>query len=346
MDDDQKNNAAAELGRLGGQKTAERGPEYYAEIQAKRQRRAGGRPKNPPKAAFEGEITIGKIKIACAVLEDGTRLLTQTDFMQALGRTPRAMGLRDREAFEQIPPILRGKSLQPYISEELLSASEALKFQTLKGNLASGYRADILPQVCDVFLRAREQGELPANQQHIAKQCEILVRGLAQLGIIALVDEATGYQYARARTALEEILEKFIATEFRKWAKTFPDDFYREMFRLRGWEFKEATVKRTPLIGKLTLDLIYDRLAPGVRQRLEEVNPKNEKGHRRHKLFQRLTEDVGDPSLRAHLASVITLMKVNDDGGWDTFMKMMSRALPKYKALPLFDPKPDKEVQA
>jgi hypothetical protein len=345
MDDEPKNSAATELGRLGGQKTAERGPEYYAKIQAKRQVRAGGRPKNPPKAAFEGEITIGKIKIACAVLEDGTRLLTQTDFMTALGRTPRAMGLRDREAFEQIPPILRGKSLQPFISEELLSASVALKFQTLKGNLASGYRADILPQVCDVFLKAREEGELPSNQQHIAKQCEILVRGLAQLGIIALVDEATGYQYARARNALEEILEKFIATEFRKWAKTFPDDFYREMFRLRGWEFKEATVKRTPLIGKLTLDLIYDRLAPGVRQRLEEVNPKNERGYRKHKLFQRLTDDVGDPSLRAHLASVITLMKVNNDGDWDTFMKMMSRALPKYKALPLFDPKPDKELQ-
>src|ERR1035438_1586356 len=102
MDEEHKNNAAAELGRLGGQKTAQRGPEYYAEIQSKRQVRAGGRPKNPPKAEFEGEITIGKIKIACAVLEDGTRLLTQTDFMTALGRTPRAMGLRNREAFEQI----------------------------------------------------------------------------------------------------------------------------------------------------------------------------------------------------------------------------------------------------
>jgi hypothetical protein len=332
-----KNRAASDLGKLGGQKTAERGPEYYAEIQAKRQRRAGGRPKNPPKAAFEGKLAIGKVKIDCAVLEDGTRLLTQTDFMQALGRAPRVMGLRDREAFEQVPPILRGKSLQPFISEELLSASAPIKFQTLKGNLASGYKAEILPQVCDVFLKARESGELPTNQQHIARQSEVLVRGLAQLGIIALVDEATGYQYARARFALEEILEKFI--EFRKWAKTFPDDFYREMFRLRGWEFKEATVKRTPLIGKLTLDLVYDRLAPGVRQRLEEVNPRNEKGYRKHKLFQRLTEDVGDPALRAHLASVITLMKVNDN--WDSFMKMMHRALPKYRALPLFDPKPD-----
>jgi hypothetical protein len=153
--------------------------------------------------------------------------------------------------------------------------------------------------------------------------------------MIALVDEATGYQYVRARNALQEVLEKFISNEFRKWVKTFPDEFYRELFRLRNWPFKEDVVRKTPLVGKLTLDLVYDRLAPGVRQRLEEVNPKNEKGQRKHKLFQRLTEDIGDPSLRAHLASVITLMKVSDD--WDTFKKMMNRALPRYPAMPLFD---------
>jgi hypothetical protein len=337
MEEEQQNLtlAAVELGRRGGKKTAERGPEYYAKIQAKRQKRGGGRPKNPPKAAYEGTITIGDKTISCAVLEDGTRLLTQTDFMQALGRTARAMGIRDRDAFEQVPPILRGKSLIPFISEDLLSASAPLKFLTLKGNLASGYRAELLPKVCDVFLEARSQGQLPTNQQHIAKECEILARGLAQIGIIALVDEATGYQYFRARTALEEILEKFIATEFRKWVKTFPDEFYKEMFRLHGWDFKEDTVKRTPLVGKLTLDLVYDRLAPGVRQRLEAINPKNEKGHRKHKLFQRLTEDIGDPSLRAHLASVITLMRVNDD--WPNFQRMLNRALPRYIAMPLFD---------
>src|SRR5258706_8162093 len=77
MEDAKKNKAAAELGRLGGQKTAERGPEYYAEIQAKRQVRAGGRPKNPPKTAFEGEISICEIKNACAVLVDGTRLFSR-----------------------------------------------------------------------------------------------------------------------------------------------------------------------------------------------------------------------------------------------------------------------------
>ncbi len=340
MEDAKKNKAAAELGRLGGQKTAERGPEYYAEIQAKRQVRAGGRPKNPPKAAFEGEISIGEIKIACAVLEDGTRLLTQTDFMQALGRTPRAMGLRDREAFEQVPPILRGKSLQPFISEDLLSASEILKFQTLKGNLASGYRADILPQVCDVFLKAREQDQLPSNQQHIAKQCEILVRGLAQLGIIALVDEATGYQEVRDRRALQAILDAYLQKEFAAWAKRFPDEFYEQMFRLRGWQWRGMKINRPQIVGKFTNDLVYERLAPGILKELEERNPKVSKGERQTRHHQWLTEDVGHPALAQHLYGLIGFMRASDD--WEQFYHLIQKAYPKKGStllLPMPEPK-------
>ena len=37
-------NAPAELGKRGGQKTAERGPEFFARIAGMRKKRAGGRP--------------------------------------------------------------------------------------------------------------------------------------------------------------------------------------------------------------------------------------------------------------------------------------------------------------
>ena len=327
---------AVELGRKGGKKTAERGPEYFAAIQAKRGTRGGGRPKGPLKAVYEGMLTIGTVQIPCAVLEDGTRVLSRAEFVRAIGRKGKAKGGRQYDDEFKTPVFLTAANLKQFIPQELDENSKPIPFKPLKGGgPAMGYRAELLPQVCSVFMDAGHENVLKQNQRHIYETCRMLFKGFATVGIVALVDEATGYQYFRARTALEEILEKFIATEFRKWAKTFPDDFYREMFRLRGWEFKEDTVKRTQLIGKLTLDLVYDRLAPGVRQRLEDVNPKNSKGHRKHKLFQRLTEDIGDPSLRAHLASVITLMKVSDD--WQTFTKMLNRALPRFVPMPLFD---------
>jgi hypothetical protein len=56
------------------------------------------------------------------------------------------------------------------------------------GPVAHGYEATILADICDAVL----SNVLQRQQEHIADQCEILLRGFARIGIIALVDEATG----------------------------------------------------------------------------------------------------------------------------------------------------------
>lgn len=153
-----------------------------------------------------------------------------------------------------------------------------------------------------------------------------------------MVDEATGYQADRARDALAKILEAFVAKELRKWVKTFPADFYWELFRLRKLPYN-GSVKRPQYIGHLTNDLVYARLAPGVLDELRRVTPRDEKGRLRNRLFQRLTEHLGHPRLLEHLAAVTTLMKACDD--WEQFTPMLDRALPRQVALPLFDGKED-----
>jgi hypothetical protein len=282
------------------------------------------------RATHDGTLPLGNAVIPCAVLDDGTRVLTQKEFMMALGRNPKPMGARSTE-FELTPSILRGKAIKPFVSDELLASSRPVRFITRGGTLALGFRAEILPKVCDVFLQAREADALPPNQQHIAKQAEILVRGLAHVGIIALVDEATGYQDARARDALAKILEAFVTKELRKWMSTFPADYYKELFRLQGWSFptlEKDRNKRPMMAGKITNDIVYERLAPGVKEELHRLTPRDQKGRLKQKLFQRLTVDVGSPRLKEHLASVVALMKASDD--WDQFMRSLNRALPKW----------------
>src|SRR5262249_53245705 len=112
-----------------------------------------------------------------------------------------------------------------------------IRFQVPTGGIAYGYEATVLADLCDAVLAARKAGALHYQQEHIAEQCEILVRGFARVGIVALVHEATGYQDSRAKDALAKILEAFIAKELRKWVSTFPIDYYKELFRLRGWTF-------------------------------------------------------------------------------------------------------------
>lgn len=271
-------------------------------------------------------LRIGDIEIECYVLEDGTRVLTQAGFLEALGRHRKA-NVRREGGEEPMPPILQGKAINPFISKEIQEKSRPIVFRLPSGGRASGYNAEVLPAVCEIYLKARETGALPKNQEHVARQAEILVRGLARVGIIALVDEATGYQELRAKNALAKILEAFIAKELQGWVQTFPDDFYRELFRLRGLDYPNATVQRPQYFGHLTNDIVYKRLAPGVLKELKSVTPRNESGRPKHKLFQHLTSNVGYPKLREHLGSVVTLMKLSDD--WDDFNGKLDQIHPR-----------------
>jgi len=279
-------------------------------------------------------LRIGSIDIPCYVLSDGRRVLAQRGLQAGIGMS-RSGGKPGARRLAQFLASLGAKGLE--VSDLIARINNPIRFiPPHGGNLADGYEATILPEICDVVLDARRIGSiLLAQQEHIADACEILVRAFAKVGIIALVDEATGYQDYRARDALAKILEAFIAKELRKWVSTFPLDYYKELFRLRGWKFPKLPVdqqKRPILVGKITNDVIYDRLAPGVRKRLHELTPRDEKGRLKHRLFQHLTEDVGDPKLREHLASVVTLMKASD--GWHQFTGMLNRALPRYGDTP------------
>lgn len=276
-------------------------------------------------------LTIAGIKIQAYVLEDGTRVLTQGDFQESLGRHRKA-NVRSEEGEEQVPPILQGKGIKPFISEDLLAKSVPIRFRTPDGAMASGYRAEILPAVCEVFLKARDAKALQKQQEHIAIRADILIRGLATVGIIALVDEATGYQHDRARDALAVILEAFVAKEIQKWVRTFPADFYKELFRLRNLTYTGAS-KRPGYIGHLTNDLVYSRLAPGVLEELRKKNPVvTERGSRKAKHFQWLTQDHGHPRLQIHLEGVTVTMKLSKD--WKEFYQRINDLYPKMNETP------------
>ena len=271
-------------------------------------------------------LKIGNVEIPCYVLEDGTRVLTQYGFYEAIGRSGKPARGRG-SSLENIAPFLALQNLKPFIDDELINSTRPIKFLADKGGTAWGYRAEILPKVCEVYLKARDAGVLLKSQEKFAMACDLIMRGLAHVGIIALVDEVTGYQYERDRDALNKILEAYIAKELLPWAKRFPDEFYKELFRLRGWRYSPMTVKKPQYVGKLTNQLVYEKLPPGVLDELRRKNPKNEKGHRLHRHHQFLTEDIGDPHLERQLIAVTTLMKVSPN--WRKFEGMFRRAFPK-----------------
>ena len=296
-----------------------------------------------PSATNEGFLEISGIEIGCAVLaeKDGRRqrVLTQSDFMRALGRARQAKGREYYDGDVNLPAFLTAKNLTPFISSDLYVTSSQIVFRTTKGTRAFGYPAELLPKVCEVFLKARDAGVLAKSQEHIAKQAEMLIRGLATIGIIALVDEATGFQYERPRRDLEEQLKKFLSEELRRWVRTFPAEYFKELCRLRGVEMR-PDMKLPQYFGRITNNLIYRRIAPGLLRKLKEQ--REMRGAKRNKLHSWLSDDVGLRALLVHIGTVLAFMKTNSN--FDAFERQLDLVAPIYPDEPgLFDDPKDWE---
>lgn len=280
---------------------------------------------NLSKITHKGNLIIGESKIPCAVLEDGTRVLSETSISNAILKSRSGASIRLKSSQKdgaQLPVFLASESLKPFISQGLLDGAHAIKYLDGKREI-KGYNALILPFACDVWLKAREAGVLKPSQMEKAQNAEILMRALAKVGIIALIDEATGYQEEREKDELQKLLSLYVAQDLLPWSKTFPDEFYIELFRLRGWTYKGKP--KSPYVGVLTNYLVYDRLPKDVVDELKRLNPIiKDKGYRKNRLFQRLTDNFGYLQLKTLISTDITMMRGFDN--WDEFDKVYRKS--------------------
>jgi len=303
--------------------------------------RWGKRLKLATHGSADHPLRIGEIEIPCYVLDDGTRVLSQRGLTGGIGMSSGGA----RGGGEQRLAVFFDNLAQRGTDTKDLSARirSPIEFKPTSGGRAYGFEATILADVCDVILAARQAGHLGEHQMRLAERAETLVRGFARVGIIALVDEATGYERDRVAGSLARILELFIAKELQPWVRTFPAAYYEELFRLRGLPYASDSVRRPQYFGVLTNDIVYKRLAPGVLEELKKVTERDDGGRPKHKYFQKLTANVGYPKLREHLGSVVTLMKLSED--YEDFKGKLDAIHPAYgRTIPLpleYQPEPD-----
>lgn len=286
-----------------------------------------------PKATHEGVLPVGGIAIPCFVLgkNGGTRLLTQRGMQTTIG-----MGTSGGSTVgaRRIANLIERLAKKVNDSNDLMARLKSpIIFTPLHGGRSAyGYEATTLIDVCEFMLKARDAGALTTDaQRKYVIAADVVIRAFAKVGIIAVIDEVTGYQEIRDREALQKILDKYIRQHWAAaWAKRFPDEFYQQMFRLRGWQWRGMKVNRPSVVAHYTKDLIYQRLAPGILDELEHKNPQDEKGNRKRKHHQWLTDDIGIPALGQHLYATIGFMRASTS--WDQFYRSMQRAYPKLNA--------------
>ncbi|MGL4856100.1 P63C domain-containing protein [Plesiomonas sp.] len=284
-----------------------------------------------PTAQYEGVLKINDTELEVAVLDNGKRIISQSSVFKALGRPSRGVrATLDGEIV--LPAFMDATNLVPFINHELRELINRVQYSSKSGAVLDGYDAAILPLVCDVYLQAREKGAIVrVNQLETAMKAEILVRSLAKVGIVALVDEATGYQAVRPKDALQAYLDKIISRELAAWAKKFPDEFYENIYKLRNWPWTGMSKNRFSIVAHYTRDLVYERLGDSILQELEKKTPKGASGSRKNKLHQWLTDDVGNPMLAQHLHSLIMIQRlaIANGYGWNRFVKMVDQIMPR-----------------
>lgn len=275
-------------------------------------------------------LQLGELSIPCYVLEDGTRVFSGRGIQKILGST--ATSGKWLEKFvnsDEISPYLAVKKTG--ISSVLDKLSSPIKFyRPSAGGSQSetyGYEVTLLIDICDAIISSSETGKF--NDESIIKNANIIIRAVAKVGIIALVDEATGYdkEKKRAKDELQKFLTQFLSDEASKWVKTFEDSFFEMIYKMRGWNWN-MTNKRPGVVGQWINNVVYERIAPLTLSTLNDKNPKNEKGYRKDKHHQFFTEDIGKPKLKEYLASVEALGRASNYN-WDIFMELLDRAFPK-----------------
>jgi len=290
------------------------------------------------KATHEGVLIIGNTELPVAVLQDGTRLISYASIFQAFGRTVRGAHQTGKSRVRNMPAFLTSNNLQPFISNELRQVLNPIDYESLSGKESRGYKAEILPLLCDVYLEARnarkENGNpvLTSKQMPVALSAEFLTRSLSKVGIIALVDEATGFEKEREKDALQLFLQKFLEDEKGQWVRTFPPEFFEAIFKMKGWTWKQANGGKKPqVVGHYINNYVYSRLAPKILDELRLRNPKDERGNRKGKHPQWINPDFGHPKLKEHL-TVLTAFAKAAGYNWVNWERMVNRALPKFES--------------
>jgi hypothetical protein len=254
-----------------------------------------------PEAIREGILPLGEIDLECYVLKDRRRVFHKKGMAQSLGMKSEGGNVFLR--------AMNSKGLGSIIPQKVWDAlNNPIIFKTLRGDQAHGYEGWVLIEICDSIWEAGRQNKLGPRQGDLAKQAEIILRSAAKVGIVALIDEATGFIKDKWKEEYRELFREYIRNEYRKWEPEFPNQLFDMIYSIYKLPRKHKN-KHPQFFGRFIRKYIYTPLLNSkgaILEMLEEKNPVvYVGGGRRYKLFQFLEDEVGMPALRAHIWQIV-----------------------------------------
>ena len=268
------------------------GQNHGPEGQSKNSERGSAAPRRRRVLAACERAAILGVEVDVYVLEDELRVISNRAMERALsgasdhGNFGRFLerilgdssGFPVRPIFEFTPPW-GGRPVHGIEVTSVAEAAAAITDMALAGNLHKA-RAHLLP-------RARE-----------------IEKALSKVALVALVDEATGYQSRRAPDALARKLAEYLLPEFGARDVAFHPEFFRQLARLYGVRLRNAT-ERPVFFAQFIATYVYRAIDPQVARELRERNHEPAHGTNHHQLFTPRARRVLD----AHLVRLTTVMR-------------------------------------
>lgn len=286
---------------------------------------------NTPEVLCDGILDLGGIKIPCYVTTDGQRLISGRAMQEALRLVDETPTGREKPG-SRLTRLLNNKTLKPLIYKgKSVDHFSPVKMRW-QGKIINGHNAEMLADICEGILEARLTGKLKtARQEIVAAQCQILHSAFSRVGIAALIDEATGYQKIRPADSLRAYLAQILKDELAAWYQKFPDEFYENIYKLKGWPWSGMEKNRYSVVGTYTKQF-YRRLAFGLNEEFDRRNPKDAKGNRKHKNHEHLN-DAGEKLFSQQMFTVIQLQRAcirkPIKNKWGAFLELMDEVLPE-----------------
>lgn len=277
-----------------------------------------------------GNLELGNVSMYVMVTKTGKRLISASSVFSAVGRSRRG-----EKRVANYPAFIGAKNLIQFISDDLRSKIEPIKYKAKNGRISEAYDATIIPDIADLYIEAHKKGALTVKQEEVYERSLIIIRSLAKVGMVGLIDEATGFQFDREGQALQKLLSAYISDDLLKYMPHFPMEYYQEIYRLYGISdsFDPKDTRHPSFIGNFTNKYVYGVFPDEVMKEIREKNPTSTAPsglvYRGHKNFQFLTESVGIPQLDKQLAKLVGVMQLSDDkNDFDKkFKKVFSKEL-------------------
>lgn len=177
---------------------------------------------------------------------------------------------------------------------------EIVEFTTDKNLIAHGVSSADLVRVARALQAAFLTGRLHHKQIQAAYRSMRLLAACAEIGLDALVDEATGYQRVRDEWSHRRKLDAAIRSMPMAWERMFPERLWLAFAALERRTYEPGS--RPMHWGKIVAE-IYRAFDVEVANRLSELEPTPEHGRNWH---QWLTPEARS-KFASHLEIVIAL---------------------------------------